>query len=219
MIEALVNEKINFTPQQWKDLVENRLDATDTDGKWIRCLAHVPDLMRRCKTELNGVHFPKPRILDLTLETASLLEDCKAIIFSFRERLAAFNAAPRPARLASLFHANCLRLLALGLATGIILNCILRALGDQSESTRDLSSRWAKEISELAKVAVKYQPLGSMSMLICLPMAYVGASDPILQGEIMELIANYERACLKREPPDWIRDLEKTKRRITLQGP
>ena len=175
--------------------------------------------MRRCKTELNRFPFSRPKLLNLTIETASLREDCQTIITKLRDRLREFDEKPKPPRLASLFHAYNLRTLGLGLTTGIILNCILRALGDTSIGIYESSLQWAEEILDLSKVAMKYLPLGSMAMLICLQPAWVAAAGSDLQGEIMALLANYERACLGREPRDWIPDLEKARKRFTLEGP
>ncbi|KAL8715702.1 MAG: hypothetical protein Q9220_000369 [cf. Caloplaca sp. 1 TL-2023] len=217
VFEALSNETIQFSPEEWKYLIGDEVDPTATDGKWFQCLAHIPELMKQCKAALNTQPRSIFQLLGLQYEARSLLDKCETYIKEFRDRMNRFieNALPGP--LTENIKAHHLRTLGLGLSTGIILNCILGRLDVYDESLAETSSRWSEEINQLSEVAAKYRPLGALAMVLCLSMAWVGAGNPQTRQWSEELIVDYHRVCIGKVSHCWRADLEKHRKRFTLR--
>ena len=211
-----MNEKINLTPQEWKILVGSEVGKDSSGENWFQYMACVPELMQRCRAALNSRTVSTAHLEDLTLETSSLLEGCKTIIKTLRDRLEQYKLDFRPAELAVKLHAHYVRSLALALTTGIILDCISSRLEGVGMGKHE-SSRWAREIVQLAEVATRYQPLGSLIMIFCLHTAWVGATDAGTMEKIKTLLADYDRVCLGRSATDFDAELEKTRKRFSLE--
>jgi hypothetical protein len=216
-----VNDKIRFSQQEWKCLVESGLEGGGIDGDWFRYLACLPDLMQRCKRALHcSSIISDTSLLDLKSETNSLLEDCKINITALRDRLTAFEEDPTPFRMTAFLHAHRVRLLSLALTTGIILSCILSSLSGKPLRLCSQSSQWSHEILHLAEVAVRYQPLGSMAMILCLRVAWIGTASENIREKIKTLLADYEKACQGHpSSTDLTANLEWMERRFTLKEP
>ncbi|KAL8677132.1 MAG: hypothetical protein Q9186_006407 [Xanthomendoza sp. 1 TL-2023] len=114
-------------------------------------------------------------------------------------------------------HAHYLRSLGLAMATGIILNCVLSGLEGTTDWIREESSSWSEEITHLSHLATEYRPLGSMAMILCLRIAWMGAVSPGAKREIEDLLFDYDKACLGSPAQSLSCDMTRAMRRFTLQ--
>lgn len=175
--------------------------------------------MKRCRVALSRYHYPETIILGLKLEADLLRKDCRSIITVLRDRLASFDEASAPAQFADHLHAHHLRSLGLALSTGVILNCNIHVLESESVYTCEESSQWSKEILELARVAIKYLPLGSLSMVLCLTIVWISATDAEIKETTLALLSDYERAYLGKGAIYWTAGLEGMRKRFILEQP
>ncbi|KAL8652301.1 MAG: hypothetical protein Q9210_002759 [Variospora velana] len=220
VFEALLADTIHFCSEDWKTLNEQSSEgATLPEVQWFTCIAAVPDLLQRSRAALKLYGTPSLHLLPFELETRSLLDDCRSIITTLRERLHGYDPNKQPPELRNHLHAHYLRSLALALGTGIILNCVLSGLEGTLDYVREESSRWSDEIVLLALSATQYQPLGSMAIELCLRFAWMGAASAEAREAVKVLLADYDAACLGG-PTDYpCNDLTRVMRRFTLQGP
>ena len=193
VVEALTNEKINFTKEEWQLLVVNKLTDVDLDGEWVQWLARVPDFVQRTKYMDHSSAFEHQILVS---EVDALCGKCRSNVEALRFRLVNFSGALAAPELVSHFHTNNLRILALTLASGIMLNRIMSALLPMNTEFAEESHRWAKEINQLAESAMLYRPLGSSAMILCLPLAWMAALDTVTQDRSAALLADYEWTCL-----------------------
>ncbi|KAI9794103.1 MAG: hypothetical protein M1833_000468 [Piccolia ochrophora] len=221
VFEALLNDNIRFSQREWKHLVESGLKSDNIEADWFRYLARLPDLMHRCRRALYHPHMILDTSLsDLVFETESLLEDCKLNITALRDRLRTFEEDPPPSAFKTLLHAHRVRILALALFTGILFSCVLSSLSGKPLRLCTETSQWSHEIYHLARVAVKYRPLGSMAMIVCLYVAWIGAASEDLREKIKTLLADYEKTCLGQiSGTELTMNLVQTEKRFTMQEP
>lgn len=159
----------------------------------------------------------KTNLPNLIFETGSLLEKCRINITVIRERMTTLEGDPLPTEIATLLYANRLRLLGLALMTGIFLSCIHRSLLGEPLRLSSESSQWSNEIFHLSEIAVQFQPLGAMAMLLCLNAAWIGTPSEEMREAIKSLIVDYEMACYGRPSVrNMTAALESTERRFTL---
>ncbi|KAL8768481.1 MAG: hypothetical protein Q9209_005272 [Squamulea sp. 1 TL-2023] len=218
VFDALLTDKIHLTSHDWKLLNGDKSETKIPDAQWFHCIAVIPDLIHRCKAALIMYDAPCMHLLALELETRSLLDDCRGVFTPLRQRLADYDPSAHPAKLRNHLHAHYLRTLALALGTGIIINCVLSGLEGTSDWVSEDSSLWSAEIIDLAQRATKYRPLGSMAMLICLRMAWMGAASTSARTEIEAMLLEYSMACIGAPEKDsGPASLEQTFRRFTLQ--
>lgn len=217
-----MNGKVQFTQQEWKDLVENELDDNGIDGRMMCCLARLPDMMHRGRDALNDTQGRQLALLELREEMLSLRDDSRAIIEGLRDRSCAIDAKIAsgdwiPTGLAAIAPAHCSSGYGLGLAAGVLINCVLGSLGTNDIDLREESGQMAAEIVRLAGILTKYQPLASASMVICLGAAWVGVTDAFVRERTQELLADYVTTFSTHEVFLSTADLEYLVRRFTLQ--
>ncbi|KAL8941744.1 MAG: hypothetical protein Q9216_002072 [Gyalolechia sp. 2 TL-2023] len=219
VFDALLTDRIHFSSREWKTLNDQGPKTqVHPDGQWFECVAAVPDLIQRSRAAIKLHKPPSLHLLSLELETRSLLDDCKPLIMTFRERLEKYDPSSTPTAIRDHIHANHLRVLGLALGTGIILNCVLGALEGTSDYLGEESSAWSEEIVQLSQVARKYLPLGAMAMVICLRFAWVGAADTVAKEGVKALLYDYELACMGTTSDEGnCGDLNQDLRRFTLQ--
>lgn len=200
-------------------LVENRLEDGSIDARWLKYLAAVPDLLQRCRSAIQQTSiFPDASMKTLALEADSLLQRCSTNITQLRERLRAFEKDPQPVGMKSILHAQHLRLLSLALFTGIILGCIHRSLTLELLHADSDVAQWSRELFHLANIAVQYRPLGSMAMIICLQVAWIGAADENTREDIRVLLTDYHKTFLGQTSDiELLEELKSTERRFCLR--
>ena len=188
IFEALWNDNIQLSQQEWRDLVLSKLDNSSVVTAWLTYLATVPDLRRRCMYAMRHAStVSSPSLTDLASETKSTLERCSINLVELRERLNGMTG---------LVYVDRLRSLSMALFTAIIFGCMYDALSCRPLSSGSVAAQWSREILQLAYIAVKYRPLGSMTMIVCLEVAWVGAADEMIRREIKTLLSEYHRECM-----------------------
>lgn len=194
VFEALWNDEINFTREDWADLVESGLDSSSIHGKPILFFGKLPDLMRRGKQALQVGDEQGLEIL--RCEAQLLRSDFAPILDHFRCLVEDHGIVMKLGHLDShnlspFLHWLITRSYAMALTLSITLNLITNALWRENKfDTTDLSN----QILILSEKVVQYQPLGSMYMALFLGFAWVGASDsrPLIKAAL----DHYSRHCL-----------------------
>ncbi|MCJ1309569.1 hypothetical protein MMC25_003229 [Agyrium rufum] len=214
VIEALCYDKVDFTRQEWQDLVQSGLENLGSDIKWLSLLSRIPELYRRCRAEWQSPNFTEENLVGLRYEVHICLQEIRDAAVKLRERLVSSKQLVLPVLTANFIDAHLLRTLALTLLTGIVLNCILKTAGEESEPTKEEASGWSAEILRLAEASIPYQPLASLTMLFCLYAAWSSTEDPTLRHSIQVLLQDYEMACLGRKTENMVECLELTRDRF-----
>lgn len=218
-IEGIVNGKVQWTSQQWADLVYNSIDNDTPDGQMMRTLAYLPDLMSRGRHALRAPEAPLSELTELQQEVRDLCNSYGSVLNSLRDRWQYMNLDDFDSpRMKSIIHAHFSRSYGMALCIGIILNCITTALvGDTDGSIRHKSSLLADESLALADVAEQYRPLGAIYMVVCLIAAWVGATDEG-KREVMRLrLADYQKDVQGEGAETSVLGLEWMERRFYLR--
>lgn len=220
MVEALTNDTIIFSPDEYRELVENELEGGLVEGKWLKLQARLPDLMRRGKAALKERHFSNPGRLKLVLEMHSLREELKVNIQAIRDRLQGLNNSPITPNLVPHYHCLYIKSLAMAAGTGIVMNCILNALVGDDISNVNESSQWSEEIIQLGQIATQYAPLGSLAMLIALRFAWLGAEDANARTKTVALLQHYHCLSVWKKAPEEtvVNELNRLEKRFALLG-
>jgi hypothetical protein len=197
--------------------VENKLDGTTLVGQVMRCLAQVPDLMRRGRLALQETSA-EPTVAE---ETRSQYQQMKVISRTLHGRFVEFRSSPAndnsPTACGLPLHALLQRSYTFGLMVVVILNCVLSALSPEDESLVVDSMQFSKKLIVLAEQAKIYRPLGASYMVAGLTAAYVGTTDEMIRSSVTSLLADYQsdfpwaQRSMALEELDWI------SRRLRLQ--
>lgn len=193
IFEALVNDNVRLSQQEWVDLVENKLNADSLSGQMMRCAARLPSLMRRGRTALDS--FDDMKITEV-------LSDLQALHYSYKTILSQFQAqlGINPTHLTepelqapqeSLQWMISSRLYGTAITLGIALNCLLQGLEGPSDELAEHSRYMAQDILALARTSTQYRPLGSMYLIICLPFAWIATDDQQIRNEADWWLALY----------------------------
>ncbi|KAL8672374.1 MAG: hypothetical protein Q9168_003146 [Polycauliona sp. 1 TL-2023] len=218
VFEALLADTIHLTSREWKILNAGAPENFHKylDGQWFTCIANVPDLIQRSKAALILYEPPSTNLLALELEVVTLLDELKPIISRIRDRSNTFDKTAVPVALSDHLQAHYLRSLALALGVGIILNCVLSGLEGTPTIICEESTLWSDEIVQVAEICLMYRPLGSMSILIALQMAWAGAVQLESKERIESLLVEYA-ACVGLTEKSECGDLGQMRRRWTLE--
>lgn len=180
-----------LTPQERDDLISTGLDDGTSEGAMMSCLAAVPDLIRRGRTAKSSRHN-QSRLPSATAD--NVIRDLRALDARFttildtpRER---YHTSPMPAPLVALIGTEGalslhLRTYALGLATEIVILILRCAIEVATETAAVLDQRLERascEMIGLADEAARWLPLGAMSMVACVGIAWVGARGEEVGG-------------------------------------
>ncbi|KAK2829884.1 hypothetical protein FQN49_007166 [Arthroderma sp. PD_2] len=192
VFEGLLNNKIQFTAEEWKSLVENHLDGVTAEGKMMRCIARVPGFLSRArKVRRDG--GTDPTLLDDAMASYQASKDAAEQLrvlyknaqlpkegeFSFRD----------PIIMAHSFYQ---RSFGLGLTIAIILNCVVNAINPGIPDIAAESDSFFEEIMEIAGSATIYRPLGAGFVPLCLLMAWVGTGDRAKRKVLEAALKEYE---------------------------
>ncbi|RDL40883.1 uncharacterized protein BP5553_00862 [Venustampulla echinocandica] len=222
VVEAINNPRITMSKQQWKDFVSSQIDSDTIDGQMMRCLAHLPSLMERGRYALKESLMSESTILELQSEVLKLRESYGPILSSFRERWESIESSrgtqyPRIFLSETQIHSHYSRTYCMALAINILLNCVLVALGGTNPQVRRETPQFSDEILKLDEVVNKYRPLGAMYMIICLPAAWIGATDPKTKAAIAGCLLKYQRDLYGPTATPSSAEQELLEKRITLK--
>lgn len=187
------------------------------EAHWVKYMAQVPDLRRRCKEVLQCIPIDIEDLMNLRWELEIVLEMCKTSIGVLRERLRSFDSKSGDPRLMTFIHAQRVNTLALADTTAIVLACMLNFLPLENVDLELQLAKWSLEIYEMAQIAVRYRPMGGMVMCICLPIARVGAADPEKRDAIKALYTSYQTSFFGQQgEEDVTEELQSIEKRYRL---
>lgn len=190
IFEGLSNPQINFTDQEWEDLIEPPKAARGTpDQTMVYCFGRAPYLMSRLKAARNTPNTPPSTIRNLTVEGHALRNTARSTLEILHTRL--LNIDQETVKHPHILHAHYTRMYTLGLAIVIILNCILDEFSDNFWELRDESAAFAQDIADMADEIEPYRPLGSAWIIMCLSIAWMGARDRRSRSRIEELYLDF----------------------------
>jgi hypothetical protein len=184
----------------------------------MRSLARVPDIMQRGRNAFREGH----QSADLQDETRSLYETFKVTLTELQMRWAAIEtpSANKYSRLALVqLHAHYQRSYALGLAIGIILNCVLSAFDAEDSKLMLESTYFSQEILALAEHAARYRPVGASYMVLCLLAAWAGTTDKPLRSLVERTLDDYHQDFAQLNLENSTFELEWMSQHMRLQRP
>jgi hypothetical protein len=175
LFEGLFNDRINLTSDEWISLVGNELDEKLPEGQLMRCMARIPDIIRRRRLDVGDSD-----VANLRNETRPLYQTSKTMLTQLRTNWVGCQYPNSQNELSSvIMYAYYQRVYGLGLLIATIINCVLRTFASASEEKELVSDSelWIKETFELAHVANMYRPLGSAYITISLGSAWLASAN------------------------------------------
>ena len=182
VVSAITAIDVNFSPRQWEEIVESDLDDGTLEGATMSCLAKIPDLIRRGRhakayhnLDLDSLGLVKCDLQSLDVKFAAVLE-------ALRQRLHTRAVTPTSQIIARIFgpeavHSIYLRMYSLGIATEILIVSLLVELDSTLGFLTERLERASHEMIDLADEATQWLPLGAMSMVPCIEIAWSGAQQ------------------------------------------
>ncbi|EFQ99034.1 hypothetical protein MGYG_02046 [Nannizzia gypsea CBS 118893] len=191
VFEGLLNQKIQFTPEEWKTLVENHLDGVTPEGRMMRSVAKVPGLLNRARKirkdggtdenllidALAAYHLAKGAADELRIKY-NKARFPKEGQFSFKDPIV-------------MAHSFYQRSFGLSLTVAIILSCVVTGIDPDNAVVVDPST-YIDEILEIAGSATIYRPLGASFVPMCLMMAWISTGDVTRRATIEAALKAYE---------------------------
>jgi hypothetical protein len=183
LFEGLFNPRIDLTPTEWTELVQNELDAGTPEGEMLLNLSRVRDILSRIKTNEHGL----AGLLILQAEMRSLYTKTRQICETFRAELHRIenpvqDSLPKPFGLPpTLLHALTQRFYGLAITIALYMNYALGAI------TRDVdvsanANYFALEMITIAENAIQYRPFGAGYVTVGLTAALMTVKDPGLRA-------------------------------------
>ncbi|EFE43792.1 hypothetical protein TRV_01470 [Trichophyton verrucosum HKI 0517] len=191
VFEGLLNQKIQFTPEEWKTLVENHLDGVTPEGRMMRGVAKVPGLLNRArKARKDGVTDE-----NLLIDALAAYHMAKGAADELREKYKKAGLPPKgefsfkdPIVMAHSFYQ---RSFGLSLPVVIILSCVVTGIDPGNAVVVD-PSIYIDEILEIAGSAMIYRPLAASFVPMCLMMAWISTGDLARRKTIEAALKAYE---------------------------
>ncbi|KAL6718323.1 hypothetical protein ACLMJK_004412 [Lecanora helva] len=199
VVEALSDTRIQFTPQEWADLVVIGLDNGTLEGEMMTCLGRLPHLLQRGRLALKHSFNGEP-VERIRNELYDVYQTYAPVVASLRHRWRNIdtNTLNNPMLNTAqkrIMHCNHSRIFAFGLAIGLIINsalCTLSVPTNEIALIRDESTSMASEILELAPIVGMYRPLGAAAMTLCLGAAWVAAGDSRIREQIEAMAMDFQ---------------------------
>jgi hypothetical protein len=222
-MQAIFDTKLQFSASEWKglveDVVEDFIDGTSDEAESLKCLARVPNLLKRSRAALGARDYVL--ICDLQAQARDLRNTSTQSRIALCDRLSLINhgfASPEamPPQLAIL-HAYCARSAAMALATDILIDCLLSALEGNSAELQEEISHLSLAVCNLAGEVSCRRPLGTLYMLFVLRIAYVGANDLATRDWIEGLLLEFRDDIYGSRAKVERRELEGLRRYLRLQ--
>ncbi|OBT64795.1 hypothetical protein VE03_06494 [Pseudogymnoascus sp. 23342-1-I1] len=189
IFEGLFNPRIQFTPSEWKTLVDNHIDEGTFPGKLMRYVSQVTAMLRHGNF-FNGEISDTKSVDELRTNYQTL----KAAIKSYGTYMESLKPIDKDVKRFA-FDAQTYylvqRFYTFALTVGIILGCVLSAIDtEDTELTSDLNS-FASGIMALAEDGKRFKPLGASYMQLCFQSAWVGTTDPLIKAEAEKEMVEY----------------------------
>ncbi|KAL4769975.1 hypothetical protein BDW60DRAFT_209606 [Aspergillus nidulans var. acristatus] len=192
LFEGLFNPRIDLTPTEWTELVQNELDAGTPEGEMLLNLSRVRDILSRVKTNEHGL----AGLLILQAEMRSLDIKTRKICDIFRAELHKIenpvqDSLPNPSGVPpTLLHALTQRFYGLAITIALYMNYALGAI------TRDAivsanANYFALEMITIAENAIQYRPFGAGYVTVGLIAALMTVKDPGLRALLQAWFDDY----------------------------
>ena len=175
------------------------LDDGTADGDLMVCLGRLPELMQRGRAAIKlPPHSRTSEVRKLQREISALHQTYQPVLERIRDRWQdvdssvlrndTYNAVQK-----RMLHCHYARILGLGLAVGIAIDCALLSLGfTGAGSLRDEIKRMVDDVIELELTLKEYRPLGALMMTLCLGAAWVGTADAEVKKRVEALALEYQ---------------------------
>jgi hypothetical protein len=195
VFEGCFNPRIKFTCSEWETLIVNHLDASQPVGRMMRCVARMPDFIRRGKAALSDGTTDPALIADM----GENYEALRSIIPDFRVLLASLEAGREMKASTSYLgtemqmHTVHQRMYGLALAIGIMLNLVLSSLDFVSVAKlKAENEEFVAEILSIWRNIANYKPIGSVCLQLYLNLAWAGTSSVTQREEIERILEEME---------------------------
>ncbi|KAL4817063.1 hypothetical protein BDW67DRAFT_184138 [Aspergillus spinulosporus] len=192
LFEGLFNPRIDLTPTEWTELVQNELDAGTPEGEMLLNLSRVRDILGRVKTNEHGL----AGLLILQAEMRSLYTKTRKICDMFRIELHKIedpvqDNPPNPLGLPpTLFHALTQRFYGLAITIALYMNYALAVITrDPDVSTN--ANYLALDMITIAENAIQYRPFGAGYVTVGLIAALMTVKDPGLRALLQAWFDDY----------------------------
>ncbi|KAL6230369.1 hypothetical protein BDW75DRAFT_223002 [Aspergillus navahoensis] len=195
LFEGVFNPRIDLTPEEWTELVQNELDARAPEGEMLLNLSRVRDILSRVKTNENGL----AGLLILQAETRSLYTKTRKISHLFRVELHDIenpgqNSPPNPHGLSPTWlHAHTQRLYGLAITIALYMNYILKAMRTIDPDLLADANYFALEMVTIAENAIQYRPFGAGYVIVGLIAALMTVENPELRTLLQAWFDDYRR--------------------------
>ena len=225
LFEALVNPRIKFTTEEWKTLVENKLDENNRpEGLMLRCLGRAPSLMHRGKIALRE----QTGLQMLVSEARHEYQTLTTILSDLHDRYTATQETgsagtvvhtPMSAFTVAMISCHYQRSYGIGLTMCMIFNSILLALDTNNMDLNEDAKHFYKEALKLADDAAKYRPLCAGYLYLCLSAAWSCNENKDSRATLERLIAEYASDFGMSSKEMIRRNLEEATRSLRLMDP
>lgn len=193
LFEGLFNPNINLDLIEWKDLVQNDLDAHSPEGEMLVYFSQVPDILDRVKANPDGL----AGLLILQAEMRSLYFKTRRICDLFRRELNQVenpgeSPHPNPFGLPpTMLHAHTQRFYGISITVCLYMNYILVAMrANEPELSKD-ASYLALEVLSIAENALQYRPFGAAYVTLGLVAGVMAVDKPSLRILLESWAADY----------------------------
>ncbi|KFY02305.1 hypothetical protein O988_02232 [Pseudogymnoascus sp. VKM F-3808] len=189
VFEGLFNPKIQFSPSEWKTLVDNHIDENTFPGKMMRYVSHVTSMIRHGHLRKGDSNDQKA--VD---ELRTNYQTLKAGLKTYEDYMDSLKPIDKDLRKIA-FDAHTYQLVerfySFGLTVGVILACVLSAFDTEDKGLISDMNSFANGIMALAHHARLFKPLGASYMQLCFQAAWVGTTDPLVRAEAEKEMAEY----------------------------
>ncbi|KAL3457237.1 hypothetical protein BJX64DRAFT_280750 [Aspergillus heterothallicus] len=195
LFEGLFNPNIQFTAEEWKELVENELDTGTPEGAMLRYLARVPDVLDRVRKNPNGL----PGLLKIQNEMKGIYTNTRALCDDLATELAAVeaNKSSNPHGLPPvMLHAHVQRMYGLCITITLYMNFTLNAIRTVDHSLATDATFLAFEMLDIAEKAAKYRPFGAAYVTLGLIAALMTVNNDALRTLLRASIVDYQQDFL-----------------------
>lgn len=211
-MEALCNERIQLTSQEWTTLVESDFDRNTPDGYMLRCLSRAPILLQRGRKAFDSDDIPT--LIDLKGEIGQMYARCKGELEILRRQLQLSQPTTDAGDyIAQIVRAYRLRTYGLGLSVVLIFNSMLSVLDLDSALGEDAVG-FAEEAVVLARLAAVFRPVGASYAILCLSAAGAAAAEKQVRSEVEHMLGDYLQDVGGGNLVDVKDIMERTRRRL-----
>ena len=190
----------------------------------MSCMARIPNLVRRGRHAKAHPNANSDTLTRLKDDVQSLDAKFAPSLISMRHRLHMGEVSKVSTVIAKVFGAEALRALylrmyALGLATEILIVLLLKTLKVDTAVSTERLKQASHEMIGLADEAAQWLPLGAMSMVPCMTIAWVGARDADTRHALDSQGLSYaEKFRGKINPSEGPQYLKRIERRLAFES-